>query len=123
MHPQQTKSTYTGKDISYSIPSLISGVQNSEGHQELFYQLISSSQDFISLFTIDGELAFLNLAGRNLIGIDLNIEIDQFHSTQLFNPDQYEKLIKDIIPTLMSKGTWSGVVAIQSQHNLEEIPC
>ena len=123
MRQIQTGNTYAENDGSASIPSEFSSTLKDGRNQDLFFQLVSSSKDFISLFTLNGDLAFLNSAGRKLIGIGSYDEIEQLHTTQLFNPDQYQQLIKVIIPTLESEGNWSGFITLRNIHDLEDIPC
>lgn len=123
MHHTPNGNTYAEKDNTSSISSEISDTLNNGRHQDIFFQLISSSKDFISLFAINGNLAFLNPAGRDLIGIDRYDEIEQFHTTQLFNGDQYLQLKNIIIPKLESEGNWSGFITLRNVRGQESIPC
>jgi PAS domain S-box len=123
MHPQPNGNTYLEKDGSPSISSIDSDKLNNIRNQNLFYQIVSFSKDFVSLFTIKGNLTFLNSAGRKLLGIGEYNDIEQFNITQLFTPEQSQHFENVILPSLKIQGNWAGIITLKDLTDLEEIPC
>ncbi|CCH54451.1 PAS/PAC sensor signal transduction histidine kinase [Fibrisoma limi BUZ 3] len=95
----------------------------SRRRKEKLQQLVENAKDFMAMVTIDGRITYMNTAGRSLVGLaveqDLNgIVIRDFYSAEQFQVDQHV-----IVPALEKSGHWSGVVSVRHSQTAEEIPC
>ncbi|MBI3849400.1 MAG: response regulator [Verrucomicrobia bacterium] len=78
-----------------------------EEHQKLV-ALVENSNDFIGLATLDGEVLFLNEAGRKLVGQD---QLAQVQGTRIIEyvPAQSQAQLRDeIFPAIKAGGVWQG---------------
>ncbi|MEE3717240.1 PAS domain S-box protein [Tumidithrix elongata RA019] len=82
--------------------------------------LVENSTDFIALATQDGQLTYLNSAGRQMIGLNASIRdlsIFDFH----FPEDRLE-LQKNTLGLLEHDGTWAGEFRLRHYQTHEAIP-
>ncbi len=83
--------------------------------------ILEQTPDMVSTVSVDGELLYLNRAGRQILGIP--------HEDDLFNwtiagcyPDWAQAIIEEEgFPTAIDEGLWQGETAIVS-HDGREIP-
>jgi PAS domain S-box-containing protein len=74
---------------------------------QMFVSLVENSTDLIGIATLDGEVFYLNPAGRELLGLDdsprsLRIRIQDFAK------DEHLGKLEDLLATLNRTGTWTG---------------
>lgn len=84
--------------------------------------LIENSHDFIGISRPSGQGYYLNAAGRRLIGLDPETDVSEINVVDCFPPEERERVKKDIIPVLLSKGSWDGRVIFRNFKNGEKIP-
>ncbi|MEP2280270.1 PAS domain S-box protein [Maribacter sp.] len=76
--------------------------------------IIENSPGFIGLATIDGKALFMNDAGKNLVNLPSDSNINDATIFDFFE-DNYKKVIaNEHIPTIMEKGIWTGEVPLKN---------
>ncbi|MBD1394475.1 PAS domain-containing protein [Mucilaginibacter glaciei] len=94
-------------------------VLNREEQRKLI-TLIEHTSDFVSLSDLDGNVSFINAAGRRMVGLpdgDINR-----HNSEFIMPAELARLKDTINKTLMNKGRWSGEVLYRHFETGEAIP-
>jgi len=92
-----------------------------EEERERLTNILESTSDLVSTSTVDGQLMYMNSAGRKLLDWDLEADL-----SDKFIPDVHPQWANQIIekeglPTAQEQGLWIGETAI-SGKNGEEIP-
>lgn len=90
------------------------------GPQKLIF-LLEHSNDFVSLSDMEGNVDYVNEAGRKMMGLDTMDEVKRPNSEYLM-AGELSKLKKEINKTLMEKGKWSGEVIYRHFKTGEPIP-
>lgn len=93
------------------------------GHRkEKLQQLVENAKDYMSMATLDGQMTYMNSAGRAVLGIDEGTNLSLLHIKNFYSEEQFEVVKNTIIPALNEKGQWSGFVKLKHQQTGEEIP-
>ncbi|PWK77311.1 PAS domain S-box-containing protein [Mucilaginibacter oryzae] len=95
--------------------------KEARNEQYKLLSLIDHSSDFVSLSDIDGNVSYVNTAGRNMLGIK-NKEDVRRHNSEYIMPGELEKLKNNINKSLMTNGKWSGEVFYRHFETGEAIP-
>jgi PAS domain S-box-containing protein len=82
--------------------------------------LIDNTSDFISLSDLDGNVTYVNAAGRKMIGIGYEAELP--HNSEFIMPGERDKLKNIINKALQSLGKWSGEILYRNFETGEPIP-
>lgn len=90
--------------------------------QQKLLALVENSQSFMAIANLDGRLAYINQAGRKLVGLDADATAGRTVA-DFYTPEQFS-FIRDVaVPTLLSQGSWSGRVHLRHFKTGELIPC
>ncbi|WP_121353590.1 PAS domain S-box protein [Flavisolibacter nicotianae] len=95
----------------------------SSQRKEKMQQLVEHSKDYMSMATLDGQMTYMNAAGRMLIGIEPDRDLSTLTIKDFYSDEQFRRVQAEIIPALNATGFWSGFVRIKHQQSGEEIPC
>ncbi|MBF0476459.1 MAG: PAS domain S-box protein [Deltaproteobacteria bacterium] len=82
--------------------------RTAEEEQLKFMALVRYSGDFICMAALDGQLLYLNEAGRRLVGLDGREDITHLHITDFAPDDQVNHISEEVIPTVEQRGRWRG---------------
>ncbi|SEM59109.1 PAS domain S-box-containing protein [Mucilaginibacter gossypiicola] len=83
--------------------------------------LINHSSDFVSLSDLDGNVTYVNTAGRKMLGIT-GINEHRRHNSEFIMPGELAKLKDHVNNTLMKHGKWSGEILYRHFKTGETIP-
>ncbi|GAA4470496.1 hypothetical protein GCM10023189_59180 [Nibrella saemangeumensis] len=90
--------------------------------QQRLQALVDNSLSFMAIATLEGQVVYINRAGRDLVGLDEGSTAGQT-VPEFYTPDQFS-VIRDVaVPTLLSQGSWSGRVTLRHFKTGELIPC
>jgi PAS domain S-box-containing protein len=89
--------------------------------QDKLLSLINHSSDFVSLSDLDGNVSYVNTAGRQMLGISGEDEYRR-HNSEFVMPSELTKLKDDINGLLIKDGKWSGEVLYRHFKTGEAIP-
>jgi len=88
--------------------------------QRKLITLVDHTSDFISLSDLDGNVSYVNTAGRKMMGIDDNADLP--HNSEFIMPGEKDKLKNEINKALQTTGKWSGEILYRNFKTGEAIP-
>ncbi|GAA4341682.1 PAS domain S-box protein [Flaviaesturariibacter amylovorans] len=89
---------------------------------EKLQQIIEQSRDFAGMATLEGQMVYVNPAGRRLIGIAPDAPVTELHIQDFYPPSEFERVREVIVPALFEQGHWSGTVTLRHFATGELIP-
>lgn len=96
-------------------------LSDANSHLARFKVVSEATSDLVAMATLEGQILFLNQAGRRLVGLKLEEDITHLKVPD-FYPDWVNKLFaEEAIPLAMREGSWSGEVAVRHRDG-HEIP-
>jgi PAS domain S-box-containing protein len=102
----------TTQDISKEI--------NNREEQRRLITLIDNTSDFISLSDPDGNVSYVNTAGRKMMEIPDDAPLP--HNSGFIMPGETDKLEKEINKALRTEGKWAGEILFRNFKTGEAIP-
>ncbi|WP_266363560.1 PAS domain S-box protein [Tellurirhabdus rosea] len=91
--------------------------------QQKMLSMVESSLTFMAIADLDGRVAYINKAGRELVGMEEDEPLAGKMVADFYSPEQFA-FIRDVaIPTLLSQGSWAGRVMLRHFKTGEPIPC
>ncbi|OIN59726.1 PAS domain S-box protein [Arsenicibacter rosenii] len=94
--------------------------KQSEEQQKLLF-LVENSSDFIVLSDWNGRVTYLNAAGQRMVGLD-NMEEAKRQNIDYLMPEEIDRVIPQIAPSLLEHNRWSGEVLYRHFKTGEAIP-
>ncbi|QJW90254.1 PAS domain-containing protein [Spirosoma taeanense] len=91
--------------------------------QQHLLSLLENSSDFMALSNWQGQLMYVNKAGRELVGIGLDDDISRLRSADFFEVEHFQPIAEEAYTTLYTTGSWSGTVHFRHFITGEIIPC
>ncbi len=82
--------------------------------QQKLITLVDNSADLMSILNIDGTNAYLNKAGMKMLGFDNEEEVQRTPISQLHTKEDFELVEREVLPTVMNKGNWSGEMTVKN---------
>jgi PAS domain S-box-containing protein len=79
-----------------------------EERQQRLVDIIQYTPDFIAIFRLDGEMLFLNSAGRGILGLGKNESLRGKSLAGMFPADEIEQLLNEGIPSAYMNRSWNG---------------
>jgi PAS domain S-box-containing protein len=70
--------------------------------------LVENSSDFIGLASVEGEILFVNAAGRVLVGLEGEEQARKTTILDYVAHEDREKVLQRVLPTVMREGHWEG---------------
>ncbi|MGB5977213.1 MAG: PAS domain S-box protein [Cyclobacteriaceae bacterium] len=96
-------------------------LQHQKGEQDKFVGLVENSRDFVGIASLEGDMVFLNKAGRVLVGMAEETKITETHMSAFFSKEEFELVMSDIMPTVMEKGFMRYESTLTHQETEEKI--
>jgi PAS domain S-box-containing protein len=90
--------------------------------QRKLITLVNNSVDLMSILDMDGTNSYINEAGRNLLGFESEEQVKQIPISQLHAPEHFELVQQEVLPTVMSKGSWAGKMLVRHLKTGEIFP-
>jgi PAS domain S-box-containing protein len=84
--------------------------------------LVRHSQEFIGIATLDGRGDFINDVGRELLGIGPEESASRYSVSDFIHPREHERLAREVIPTVITSGRWSGELDFRRINDGAAIP-
>ena len=95
---------------------------NSKEEQRKLLTLVDNSVDLISILNLDGVNTYINTAGKTLLGFDSDEQVLNTPVSALHSPKDFIQVQQEVIPTVIEKGYWSGVMRVRHLQTGEIFP-
>ncbi|MBD0334845.1 MAG: PAS domain S-box protein [Cyanobacteria bacterium Co-bin13] len=79
-----------------------------EQAQQQLATIVENSPDFVATADLDGQLRYLNPAGRALVGLEPTAPIHQLNGTDFHLPERKSFMENQLLATLLEQGVWQG---------------
>ncbi|MCK7553940.1 PAS domain S-box protein [Chitinophaga sedimenti] len=89
--------------------------------QQKLIALLEKSSDFVSLSDLEGNVHYVNEAGRRMLGIETREELER-HNSEYVVEGEVERLQNDIRQQLLDTGRWAGEILYKHFKTGEAIP-
>jgi PAS domain S-box-containing protein len=90
--------------------------------QRTLINLVESSHDYVAVMNLEGQLTYLNAAGRALIGAPADMRLNKLAPDALYAPEQVHLLGERIKTSLLQTGRWTGLFSLRHLGTGEPIP-
>jgi len=90
-------------------------------HQQKFVSLVQNASDLISIWSLDGQLQFLNRAGRRMVGLQDRKDDPPRDLEDLYQPHTARLLQETVFPAIQEAETWYGDGQLRNLHTSEPI--
>jgi len=112
----------TGKTIGRaSVARDLRPEKAARNEQFKLLSLIDNSSDFVSLSDMEGNVSYLNKAGRSMMGIT-NDAVIYRHNSEYLMPGELTKLSEKVNKALTNTGRWAGEINYRHFETGEAIP-
>ncbi len=113
----------TGQSIGFiGVQNDISAQKQAEAERQRLVALVENSSDFIGIASLDGHGLYLNMAGRQLVGLESDAAFHQMQVIDYFPPEEQERVLQDILPTIMEEGRLKSECLFRNFKTGEHIP-
>ncbi len=79
-----------------------------EEEQQRLVDIIQNTIDFIAIFNLQGEILFINNAGRKIMGFEADQDLETKSLAGMFPAAEIEQLLNEGIPSAYLNRIWSG---------------
>ena len=87
-----------------------------------FALLVQHSDDFIAMSSLDGDMQFVNNAGRELVGLHKDESISSMTIADFLTDEGREQSLDIEVPAVKENGHWSGESSLRHFRTGEAIP-
>src|SRR5262245_34041578 len=102
---------FTADQLTVFIEPVVNGGEQAQFSEARLAAILLETPDFVAITDVEGDLLFVNGAGRKMIGLGSS---ESLASKKIFDchPDWASRIIRqDGIPTALQDGSWSGETA------------
>ncbi|WP_066426707.1 PAS domain S-box protein [Anabaena sp. 4-3] len=93
-----------------------------EQERQRLASIVENIPNFIAIANLDGQLIYVNSAGRAMVGLEPTASLTQLQVTD-FHPPEYENfLLHQVLPTILEQGYWQGESLLRDFQTEELIP-
>jgi PAS domain S-box-containing protein len=75
--------------------------------------VVETSNEFIGIARPDGQVVFVNPAGRALVGLDPDSAVEHLRIGDFCTPEAYALLETELLPALFGTGAWAGEISFR----------
>lgn len=90
-----------------------------EADRQRLLSIVDATPDLVAILTTDLELSYLNPAGRQMLGIPAQTELEHRLLYEWLSSSARQLLWQVGLPTALSTGTWKGDLELQDAHGRE----
>jgi len=84
--------------------------------------LAENSKDLLSILEADGKNSYINKAGKDLLGLESDEQVRTTPIEQLHTPEDMAFVKSEVLPAIMNKGSWAGVMNVRNVKTGEVFP-
>jgi len=104
-----------------TIQDITTEVKARETQQKLL-ALVDNSVELMSILENDQKNSYLNKAGMEMLGFDTIEQVNQTPISELHTPEDIAFVQANVLPSVIEKGSWSGVMNVRHLKTREVFP-
>jgi PAS domain S-box-containing protein len=85
--------------------------------------LVEHNVDHMSVADMDGNLIYMNHAGKKALGVDPDEDITALRANDFYTPMELKRVQENLIQQINEKTGWQGIIKLMNRRTKEEIPC
>ncbi|QDK81592.1 PAS domain S-box protein [Spirosoma sp. KCTC 42546] len=90
--------------------------------QRKLLTLVDNSIELMSILEMDGKNSYINKAGIAMLGFDNAQQVQQTPISQLHAPEHFDLVERQVLPSVMNTGRWSGEMLVRHLKTGEIFP-
>ncbi|MXV51322.1 PAS domain-containing protein [Pedobacter sp. HMF7647] len=91
--------------------------------QKKLLSLVENSADYMGIADGDGNVFYINSAGKELVGIDPDVDVRSLNATDFYKSEHFKLISDEVVTSLREKNKWSGEITFSHFKTGEAIPC
>lgn len=102
--------------VSYFIISIAAGSRDqkrAKEEQRKLISLVENSVDLMSILNMEGFNSYINEAGKKMLGFTSDEQVFVTPVSDLHRPEDLVLVQQEVIPSVMTKGRWSGMMLVK----------
>jgi two-component system sensor kinase FixL len=100
----------------------ITARKRAEDEQKKVVSLVENSTDFIGIASPEGQIEFVNHAGRRIVGFEPEQQLKHLTMYDFMAESERNRLRDDILPQLWHNGHWEGETLLQNFRTGNLVP-
>jgi PAS domain S-box-containing protein len=117
-----TSTHYKGRAVWVTAVRDITERKQAVEEMAKFVSLVQNSSDFISISSMEGQVLFVNAAGRQLVGLGPTEDVRSKTIADFNTPEGLAEVMEIIIPAVKATGHWAGESTVRHFVTKEAIP-
>jgi PAS domain S-box-containing protein len=85
--------------------------------------LVNHNIDHMSVADMDGNLIYMNLAARKLLGVAADEDVTTLKANDFYSEKELARVQQTLIKQISAANGWQGVIMLMNRQTKEEIPC
>ncbi|HVR33752.1 MAG TPA: PAS domain S-box protein [Acidimicrobiia bacterium] len=94
-------------------------VRLAEAERDRLAGILEHSTDFAGFSDPDGQVRYINPAGRQMLGLDPVEDVTTLKVASLHTPSVAHHLMRTVFPRVMTEGTWRGETTLLTRNGTE----
>lgn len=94
----------------------VTGARIGDEQRRHLIQLIEQSNDLISLARVDGQVTYVNRAGRRMIGLADDAPLDGILFGDYVAPACKDMFVAEVLPAVRQRGSWVGTTQLLNRQ-------
>ena len=103
------------------ISTNVTARRRADAERERLIGIVEATNDLVAVANMQGQLLYVNKAGRNMLGIMPDQKVEDFAIANCHPPEAAEMVATVGIPQAIEKGLWTGENVIISQDGKETL--
>ena len=100
----------------------ITDQKKAKEEQRKLISLVENSVDLMSILNLNGINSYINEAGKKLLGFENDEQVVSIPVSELHTPEDFALVEKEVIPSVMQTGHWSGTMLVRHLQSKEIFP-
>ncbi|SOD12844.1 PAS domain-containing sensor histidine kinase [Pedobacter xixiisoli] len=105
----------TARDITAEV--------NTSLNEQQMLSLVNYNADVMSIADMQGNLIYMNHAGKKLLGVEENTPMNSMTARDFYEPEELRRVQETIIPQIDDEKGWTGTLCLKNSKTHEAIPC
>jgi PAS domain S-box-containing protein len=102
--------------------SYITDLKVAEEEQRKLASLVENSTDFIAIASTEGQVLFVNSAGRQMVGLSGDEEVKATALVEYVALEDQERFLREILPAIIEEGRWEGEMRMRHFKSGASVP-